>query len=438
MHKKFKKGIILNEVKYMLLKFFIENFRVFGSEVELDLEADLRTKKLLSNIIMNPQGNIVKSAAIYGPNNTGKTCLINAIKAYRAVLLNKSSNMVANLFTDSSVVKLGAEFLYDDKRYNYYFRYDTKKKIFIEEEFAYIFIDQYGNPSKKEYFYRNTETKVVRSTSDRLKNIMNLSTKDNILINTLDTAELPLLQESKNILKVFAESITVLSMQSIQPYKTIEMLKKPNTLEAKQIVELIKNADLDIDDFRLDDELSEDFSIEVEEINEKKTEDQSIDRIVEMLKLTSIHKGKAVPSIIFDSLGTKKIVSLSSYIVECLNKGGSLIIDELDSGIHSKLSRAIVSLFNSSLNNKGQLIFSTHDVGLLDIRTLFRKEQLWFTDKDQNQVYLYPLSSFTTQNSGIRVESNLYEYYSKGLLGALPVPSLIDVLISENDGDVYE
>lgn len=422
----------------MLLKFYIENFQVFGSRVELDLEADLRTKKLLSNIIMEPQGNIVKSAAIYGPNNTGKTCLIRAVKAYRSILLNKNFKLISNLFTDSPVVSLGAEFLHDSKRYNYSFSYDTKRKIFIEEEFAHIFIDQYGNATKKEYFYRNTETKEANSTSDKLKNIMNLSTKDNILINTLDTTELPLLLESKNILREFAESITILSMQSMKPYKTIEMLKKPNTLEAKQIVELIKKADLDIDDFRLDEELSEDISIDIEEGDEKNRETQEVDRFVEMLKLTSVHKGKAVPSIIFDSLGTKKIVALASYLVECLNKGGCLIIDELDSGIHSKLSRAIVSLFNNSLNNKGQLIFSTHDVSLLDIKTLFRKEQLWFTDKDQNQVYLYPLSSFTAQDSGIRAESNLYEHYSKGYLGALPDPSLIDVLISENYGDEYE
>ena len=42
-------------------------------------------------------------------------------------------------------------------------------------------------------------------------------------------------------------------MQTSSPFKAIEMLKKPDTLEAKQIVRLIKNADLDIDGFRLDE-----------------------------------------------------------------------------------------------------------------------------------------------------------------------------------------
>ena len=422
----------------MLLKFMIENFQAFSAEVELNLEADLRTKKFRSNIIMNLQGNSIKTAAIYGPNNTGKTCLLNAIHAYRAVLLNKSISFRSNLFTDSSVLKIGAVFLWNEKRYLYAFRYDTKTKTFVEEEFVHIIVDEYGNETKNAFFYRNADTKVANSSCDKLKDVINLSSKDNILINTLDASEFPLLQEAKNVLRGFAESITILSMQSLQPYKTIEMLKDHNSCEAKQIVELIKHSDLDIDDFKYDEKFAENISIEVDEEDQKAKGIHNIDKLVEMLKLTSLHKGMPLPSIIFDSLGTKKIVSLAGYLVECLNKGGCLFIDELDSGIHFKLSRAIVSLFNSSLNNNAQLVFSTHDASLLDIKTLFRKEQLWFTDKDQKQVYLYSLSAFTAQNSGIRLESNLYEHYSKGFLGALPDPSLIDMLIGRKNGDCDE
>jgi len=422
----------------MLLKLMIENFHAFSKEVELNLEADLRTKKFRSNIMMNLQGNCIKTAAIYGPNNTGKTFLLKAVDAYRTVLLNKPVSFRSNLFTDSSVIKIGAVFLWNEKRYLYTFKYDTKTKIFVEEEFAHIIIDQYGNETQSDFFYRNVGTKVAKSSCNKLRDVINLSSKDNILINTLDASEFPLLQEAKNVLRGFAESITVLSMQSLQPYKTIEMLKNRKSCEAKRVVELIKHSDLDIDDFKYDEKLDENISIETDEEDQKAKGIHNIDRLVEMLKLTSIHRGRALPSIIFDSLGTKKIVALAGYIVECLNKGGCLFIDELDSGIHFKLSRAIVSLFNSSLNNNAQLVFSTHDASLLDIKTLFRKEQIWFTDKDQKQVYLYPLSEFTAQNSGIRLDSNLYEHYSKGFLGALPDPSLVDILIERKNGDCDE
>lgn len=422
----------------MLLKFFIENFEAFSSEVELDLEADLRTKKFLSNVIENPQGNALKSIAIFGPNNTGKTCFINAIKAYRDILLNKRNVLNSNFFSDSFVVKLGSEFLYNGERYKYYFCYNTENDTFVEEEFSNIVIDEYGNATKKEFFYRNTETKEVDSSSKKLKSIMNLSAKDNVLINTLDTSELPLLEYARRILRSFSESITVLSMDSLEPYKTIEMLKKGSTRESLQLIELIRNADIDIDDYRYDEKMPENILNILKNRGEKIKSKLEVDKITEMLKLTSVHRGVPMPSMLYDSLGTKNIVSLASYLVECLNNGGVLFIDELDSSIHFKLSRAIVSLFNNSLNTKGQLIFTTHDASLLDTRTLFRKEQLWFTSREDGDVYLYPLSSFTVENSGIRADSNLYDIYSKGLVGAVPDPSLIDILISESSGDANE
>lgn len=419
----------------MLLKFSIENYMAFSSKVELDLVADLRTSKFQSNVIMNSQGNSVKTVAIFGPNNTGKTCLLNAVHTYRNVLLNESFNLRSDIFSESSVISLGAVFLWDDKRYDYSFKYDAKEKVFVEEEFAHITIDKYKNETKQSFFYRNVEKKIAESSSDKLKSVINISTKDNILIYALNQTEFPLLQEARNVLRGFAESITILSMQSLQPNKTMEMLRDQNSCEAKQIVELIKCADLDIDDFKYDEKLAEGFSYELNEEDEKAKGIHNLDKLVEMLKLTSIHKGRPLPSVIFDSLGTKKIVSLAGHIVDRLNKGGILIIDELDSGLHFKLSRAIVSLFNSSLNNHAQLVFSTHDASLLDIKTLFRKEQLWFTDKDDKQVYLFPLSAFTARDDNLRPESDVLEYYSKGLIGALPDPSLIDVLIERKNGD---
>ncbi|MDO5115439.1 MAG: ATP-binding protein [Synergistaceae bacterium] len=422
----------------MILEFSIENFQVYSTEVKFNLEADLRTKKFRSNVIASQQGNILKTAAIYGPNNTGKTCLMNAFRAYQAVLLNKPIKFRSNLFTDSDAFSLGAVFLWNGKRYEYFFRYDTKLRIFIEEGFSHIYLDRYGNKSKELFFYRNTENKSAVSGSDKLKEAIKLSSKDNILINTLDAAEFPLLQEAREALKGFAENVTVLSMQSLPPYKTIEMLKTPESPEAKQIIELIKKSDLDIDDFKYDERFSEGVLFEADEETERARGLQHLEKAADVFKLTSIHKGKALPSIIFDSLGTKKIVSLAGYLVECLNKGGCLLIDELDSGIHFKLSRAIVSVFNSSLNDRAQMIFSTHDASLLDIKTLFRKEQIWFTDKVEDEVYLYSLSDFTAENSGIRADSDLYERYAKGFLGALPDPSLIDVLIDIHGGEQNE
>ena len=192
-------------------------------------------------------------------------------------------------------------------------------------------------------------------------------------------------------------------------------------------------ADLDIDDFRYAESIEIEFKSDDDKDERLKKAIQNADQLMDQLRLISVHRGKPLPSIKFDSSGTKKIVALASYIVEALEKGKILIIDELDSGLQFKISREIISLFNNYINASAQLICTTHDVSLLDIKTLFRKDQIWFTDKDIHQAYLYSLAQFTAEKDGVRSESDIIDKYSKGAFGALPDPSLVEALLSVSE-----
>ena len=101
----------------------------------------------------------------------------------------------------------------------------------------------------------------------------------------------------------------------------------------------------------------------------------------------------------------------------------------MDNSLHFKLSRAIIALFNNELNKNTQLIATVHDVSLLDCKTLFRKEQIWFSHKDNYGTYLYPLSEFTAEKDGIRNTTDLIEKYRQGVFGALPDPDLFESLM---------
>lgn len=417
----------------MLLKFTIENFEVFQKPVELSMEANLHTRKFLSNVIQSSQGNALKALAIYGPNNTGKTCTIEAIVAYRDVLLNRPFRFSANVFSGSNVVRLGAEFLSDGTRFTYSFDYDTNAEAYQREHFGRIEIDEYGNRKEIVYFERDTQSKTSYSIDAKLRDIIGLSSKDSILIYAFDTSDFPLLDEAKRVLRKLADSIVFLNMNQISPLKTIEVLKKPDTIEAKKVVSLIKAADLDIDDFQYAESIEIEFKSDDDKDERLKKAIQNADQLMDQLRLISVHRGKPLPSIKFDSSGTKKIVALASYIVEALEKGKILIIDELDSGLHFKISREIISLFNNYINASAQLICTTHDVSLLDIKTLFRKDQIWFTDKDIHQAYLYSLAQFTAEKDGVRSESDIIDKYSKGAFGALPDPSLVEALLSVSE-----
>ena len=116
-------------------------------------------------------------------------------------------------------------------------------------------------------------------------------------------------------------------------------------------------------------------------------------------------------------------------------------VDELDSSIHFKLIRAIVAMFNNELNTNAQMIFTVHDINLMDCKRMFRKEQIWFVHKDADGVYVYSLAEFTAQQ-GVRDTTDIMEKYRKGALGALPDPELINSLLSikgnAREGDAHD
>ena len=243
----------------------------------------------------------------------------------------------------------------------------------------------------------------------------------------VDTKQFQHMDEMKRVLTGLALKIDIIDLNNIPIGKTIELLKTGNPLTQK-VVNFIKNADLYMDNYFFASPSQ--FKIETS-IDGKQPQEKVLnipDQLEEQIRLTSVYKGVAVPSLLFDSTGTKKIAALASYIIEALETGRILIIDELDSSIHFKLTRAIVAMFNNALNDKAQLIFTVHDVNLMDCKKLFRKEQIWFVSKDNDGVYVYSLADFTAQD-GVRETTDVIEKYRKGALGALPEPELINSLL---------
>ena len=208
-------------------------------------------------------------------------------------------------------------------------------------------------------------------------------------------------------------------------FKNAHISLKNKDEETKKIVDFIKSADIYLDDYRYDEKMQ--LKIDNKEAEEKILKNQDI---VDQMRMVSVYKGRPVPSIIFDSLGTRKIAALASYVITSIEKGKTLIIDELDSSLHFKITRAIISMFNNELNKNAQLIATLHDISLLDCKKMFRKEQIWFTDKNEEQTELYSLKHFSYEQTGIRGDTtDIQDRYSKGAFGAIPDPDLISTLL---------
>lgn len=415
----------------MIIDVRINNSYVFSDKVKLSLKADMRNRKFMTNVYSENNFNILKTIGIYGPNNSGKTCLLKSIRNIREVLLNKAVSVVPNIFTNNPVCSLGITFLEQGRIFNFDFKYNPKSEEYIYERFSEIIRDKYGNEKEIIKVLKDTENEIYKCEDKDIELILPMTANNNILIYLIASDKSILIKEIKNILIGFASKIDFIDMNNIPMEKTIKLLKNKDNMQEK-IVNFIRNADVDLENMQyLDDEQIKLNGIEFNNIESEIQEEALAVKqfIMDQIKLVSVYKGVAVPSMFFDSTGTKKIAALASYVVEALEKGKILIVDELDSSIHFKLTRAIVAMFNNELNVNAQLICTVHDINLMDCKKLFRKEQIWFVHKDSESVYLYSLGEFTAERDGIRDTTDIIEKYRKGILGALPEPDMINTLM---------
>lgn len=411
----------------MIIELRVKNCFSFEDQIVFSMKADMRNKKFASNVHRENNFNILKTAGIYGPNNAGKTCLVKCFNAIKKILLNKKTNLMPNLFSKNSVCELGITFLAERREFSYDLHYDAQKEEFLYEKFSEIQKDQYGNEKEILWLEKDTVNQRYSCIDQDVLLMIPLMSSNNLLCYVIDASKFEHLEKMKKIIVEFAQKIDVLNMNNIPMKKTIELMKNKGDLQ-KKVVEFIKNADLYMDNFEYVD--MDQIKIDDRTENEKPDEDvlNMREKLMEQIRLVSTYKGVKVPSLIFDSTGTKKIAALASYIIEGLENGRILIVDELDSSIHFKITRAIVAMFNNELNTNAQMIFTVHDINLMDCKRMFRKEQIWFVHKDQDGVYVYSLADFTAQQ-GVRDTTDIMEKYRKGALGALPDPELINSLL---------
>ena len=411
----------------MIIELRAKNCFSFEEQIIFSMKADMRNKKFSSNVHKENNFNILKTVGVYGPNNAGKTCLVKCINAIKQILLNKKPNLMPNLFTKNSVCELGVTFLAAGRKFSYDFKYDVDKEEFLYEKFWEVLKDQYGNEKDILWLEKDTKAQQYYCIDDNMLLMIPLVSSNNLLCYVIDASKFEHLAKIKGIIVEFAQKIDIINMNNIPMKKTIDLMKNKDGMQEK-VVAFIKNADLYMDNFEYVD--MDQIQLNIKTGSEKPDEEvlNMREKFMEQIRLVSTYKGVPVPSLMFDSTGTKKIAALASYIVEGLEKGRILVIDELDSSIHFKLTRAIVAMFNNELNTSAQMIFTVHDVNLMDCKKMFRKEQIWFVHKDQDGVYVYSLADFTAQQ-GVRDTTDIIQKYRKGALGALPDPELINSLL---------
>ena len=191
-----------------------------------------------------------------------------------------------------------------------------------------------------------------------------------------------------------------------------------NETGAKRIVDMLAAADIGIRGIAVEREKGQKrvirFDVGADHVETSTFED-------EILMPKFRHQAgefKADFDFIDESQGTQKLFSLAGPILDILDKGSTLVVDELDNSLHPLLLRHLVKTFHDpEINTRGsQLIFSTHDTSLLDA-TLLRRDQIWFAEKDHTQAAtLVPLTDFSP-----RKKEAFERGYLTGRYGGVPI-----------------
>jgi AAA15 family ATPase/GTPase len=410
----------------MLIEFSVANFLSFKEQVTFSMVASSDDALEDSNVFAEGRKRLLKSAVVYGANASGKSNLLNAMSFMRHMVLSSSKDTQANEEIDIAPFMLSADcegkpsffeiiFFHNKLTYRYGFEADRKK---IHSEWLF------SVPATKEAELFVREDGQIKWNRTRFKEGRDLAgkTRENALF--LSVCAQFNGDISKDILLWF-RNFRFISGLSDYAYLgvTIDKLKEPE--QKHRIMEMTRIADLNIHDL---DGREEKLTIEklpMDMPDEIKRD--IIKQGITEVELKTVHRkyGKdkeEVGFVVFDleeneSGGTQKFLSMAGPLLDTLETGKVLVIDELDARLHPLLSRAMITLLNSSANSKkAQLIFASHDTSLLTNK-FFRRDQIWFTEKDVYGVTsLYSLIELR----GVRKEASFGKDYILGKYGAIP------------------
>jgi AAA15 family ATPase/GTPase len=414
----------------MIIDFTVGNFLSFRERVTLSLEASSASELEPTNVFRAGDLRLLRAAVVYGANASGKSNLIKAMTFMKRLTVTSSKETQIGDEIDVTPFRLSEDggkpsyfelrFIRDKTRYRYGFEVSRKR---VHREWLY------SQVTSKEANLFTRDAGGISVNRNRFKGGRDLTNKTRTNALFLSVAAQFNQQIARQLVSWFKglRFISGATDMAFLPY-TLERLEDEKC--KKRILEMVRNVDLGIDDISgksikvTADRLPKDMPAGLKK--------QFVALKGETLEIRTVHRrlsgDKVASSVEFDlesdeSEGTRKFVAMTGPLIDTLDNGYVLVIDELDARMHPLVTRYIISLFNSRMNRcNAQLIFATHDTNLLS-SDYMRRDQIWFTEKrDDGSTSLYSLIEFKAPSTGKRVrkDASFRKDYIQGRYGAIP------------------
>ncbi len=420
----------------MLIQFNFKNFKSFRDEATLDLSAAKMTE-FSDRVVSEGNDKILPMAAIYGANASGKSNIYNAF-GYMADYVIESFKYGDE--EEKFEEYRPTPFLFDsvsndaESSFEVYFTIPGDK---AEKTYNYGFcVDRHGVTEE----WLNVKAKTAR----RYASVFYRSTEE----DTLDLSGLP--KSSRDNIQVALEKqVLIVSLGAklkVNKCKDIRDWFMAN--EFADFGDPFTNFFLSrrlpkgfVDDNSVQKKVIEYFASFDEHIKDFEIEKlpHDADSKEETYKISSLHKKidsdtfAAIP-LSMESAGTLKMFALYPELQDVLEKGSVFFIDELNARLHPLLVRNFLLTFlNPEINTRhAQLIFTTHDTWQLS-NQLLRRDEVWFTEKDELGISkLYSLADFVDESGArIRKDESYEKNYLIGKYGAIPTLKSIDIFKGE-------
>lgn len=412
----------------MLLQFSIKNFRSIKEKIILDFRTTGYSEHSDAKFKINSTTQLLKTIGIYGPNASGKSSIIRGLNLFQKIVLESYNNSLSEPYLKYTPYYLSKEsinaptefamdFVLGKKMYRYKFSY-LASQIVEEELFSLKVRDEAEIP-----LFKRKKSIIRLFGINKEFSFLTSKTKRNVLF--LSVLALNNNQLANDITEFLREDINTFhgTNNDTSEYTLKKMRQDPEWKE--KMIDLIQQADLLIEDFVIEEvTLSEKEKLSLPEPWRSLANSEEGSRVVSKIIRTqySMDDNPKTEKVILDfreeSKGTQEWFWLVSPIIDSLEKGKVLIIDELTASLHPKVARYLISLFNSDRNlNNAQLVFVTHDLTSLDT-DLLRPDQVYFTEKGKiGGTELFSLASFKSIRAS---EPNIEKKYLEGRFGAVP------------------